>query len=194
VHLVLFCALWDEAPQAPLHLTGDIMTTRRATSVVSVAARLGRVAVLAVGLGTVACAGGPRPVTRGTYAERTDGFASTDEPDAGPAAIEFDNEATVHVDIYIVSAQYQWRLGRVVPGARALLRVPQSAIESTMGLVWLTVIPGSQMSAQAAWERGAVLAMPQPVAQLLSQRWTFRQSATAATQLQGTTVRPTFTR
>jgi hypothetical protein len=169
------------------------MTTQRATSVVSAAGRLERAAILVVGLGSAACAGGPRPVTQGMHAERAD-VVSRDESEERPTAIEFDNEATVHVDIYIVSAQYQWRLGRVTPGARALLRVPQSAIESTMGMVWLTVIPGSPASGQAGGEPGAVLSIAQPVLELLSQRWAFRQSATAATRLQATTVRPTFMR
>ena len=144
-------------------------------------------------LGAAACAGGPRPVTQGTHAEPT-GVASDDESEERPTAIEFDNEATVHVDVYVVSSQYQWRLGRVMPGARALMRVPQSAIESTLGMAWLTVIPGSPVSGEAAREPGAVLSIAQPVSELLSQRWAFRQSATATTRLQATTMRRTFSR
>jgi len=148
---------------------------------------------LAAVLGTAACAGGPHPVTQGTNTERTEGTASTAESEAPRATIEFDNEASVHIDVYIVTGQYQWRLGRVAAGARARLTVPQSAIESTMGFVRLTVIPGSQMSAQAARDPRAVQAIALPVSEVLSQRWTFRQSTTASLQLQGTSVGPTFT-
>ncbi len=125
--------------------------------------------------------------------EPTGGTATTAESEARPATIEFDNEATEHVDVYVVTGQYQWRLGRVAPGARARLRVPQSAIESTMGFVRLTVVPGSLMSSDAARDPRAVLAIAQPVSAVLSQRWTFRPSATASMQLQGTSVSPRFT-
>jgi hypothetical protein len=167
------------------------MTTRRATSGVSAAARLGLAAVLAAGAGGAACAGGPHPVTHWADMERTDGTGNTGESEAQPVTIEFDNEATVHVDVYLVTGQYQWRLRRVEPGTRALLRVPQSVIESTIGFVRLTVLPGSQISAEAALDPRAVVAIAQPVSELLSHRWTFRPSATASMQLQGTRVRST---
>ena len=170
------------------------MTTRRATLVVSAASRLGLATVLAVGLGAVACAGGSRPLTQGTIMERTEDVASSDESQARPTTIDFDNEATVHVDVYIVTGQSEWRLGRVVPGARVRLRVPQSAIESTMGIVRLTVIPGFQRSAQAARDPRAVLAIAQPMSELLSQRWIFRPWAMAAMQLQGMMLSRTVTR
>jgi hypothetical protein len=99
--------------------------------------------------------------------------------------MQFDNEATVSVDVYLVSGQFQWRLGRVPPGMRAMLRVPESAIESTMGVVRVAVIPGSQISAQAERDRRAVFAIAQPVSEVLSQRWTFRQPEAAGLQLEG---------
>jgi hypothetical protein len=99
--------------------------------------------------------------------------------------MRFDNEATVSVDVYLVSGQFQWRLGRVPPGMRAMLRVPESAIESKMGVVRVTVIPGSQISAQAERDRRAVFAIAQPVSEVLSQRWTFRQPEAAGLQLEG---------
>lgn len=157
------------------------MTTPRATPMVSAAAWLGRATVVAVALGAAACAGGPHSVTQAEY-------------ETPPATIQFDNEATVHVDVYVVTGQYQWKLGRVLPGARVVLRVPRSAIESTMGLVQLTVIPGSQMSGQAVRDPRAVPAIAQPMSELLSYRWAFRPAATVGMQLQGTRVSPRFTR
>jgi hypothetical protein len=151
----------------PLLLTEDMMTTRRVKSLVSMAP--GELPTLiAAALGLTASAGAPHP------------------PEPEPAAIRFDNEATVQVDVYLVSGQFQWRLGRVPPGMRAMLRVPESAIESTMGFVRVAVIPGSPMSAQADESPRAVFAIMQPVSEVLSQRWTFRQPAAAALQLEGT--------
>lgn len=145
------------------------MTTRRAKSLVSMAWSV-LATLFAAALGLTACAGGPRPL----------------EPQA--ATIRFDNEATVFVDVYLVGGQFQWRLGRVLPGMRTMLRVPESAIESTMGIVRVTVIPGSQISGQAERDPRAVFAIAQPVSEVLSQRWTFRQPAAAALQLEGTRV------
>jgi hypothetical protein len=166
VDSVEFCALWDEALKAPLLLTGDMMTTRRAKSLVSVP--WGVLATLfAAAFGLTACAG--RQLA----------------PEPQSATIRFDNEAMVSVDVYLVSAQFQWRLGRVSPGIRARLRVPESAIESTMGFVRIAVIPGSQIAAQAERDPRAVFTSAQPVSEVLSQRWTFRQPEAAALQLEG---------
>jgi hypothetical protein len=111
-------------------------------------------------------------------------------PEAQAATIRFDNEAMMYVDVYLVSGQFQWRLGRVSPGMRAMLRVPESAIESTMGFLRVAVIPGSQMSAQAERDPRAVFAIAQPVSEVLSQRWTFRQPEAAALQLEGRRLLP----
>jgi hypothetical protein len=121
----------------------------------------------AAALGLTACAGRPQ------------------RPEPEVATMQFRNDAMVSVDVYLVSAQFQWRLGRVPPGIRAVLRVPESAIESAMGVVRVAVIPGSQMSAQANRDPRVVFAIAQPVSAVLSQRWTFRQPAAAALQLEG---------
>jgi hypothetical protein len=121
----------------------------------------------AAALGLTACAGRPQ------------------RPEPEVATMQFRNDAMVSVDVYLVSAQFQWRLGRVPPGIRAVLRVPESAIESAMGVVRVAVIPGSQMSAQADRDPRVVFAIAQPVSAVLSQRWTFRQPAAAALQLEG---------
>ena len=148
-----------------------MVTTRCAKSLVSIAS--GVLATLfAAALGPTACAGGPHA------------------PEPEPVTIRFDNEATVYVDVYLVSGQFQWKLGRVPPGMRAMLRVPESAIESTMGLMRVAAIPGSLMSAQAERDPRAVFATAQAVSEVLSQRWTFRQPEAAALQLEGTRLAP----
>jgi hypothetical protein len=121
----------------------------------------------AAALGLTACAGRPQ------------------RPEPEIATMQFRNDAMVSVDVYLISAQFQWRLGRVPPGIRAVLRVPESAIDSAMGVVRVAVIPGSQMSAQADRDPRVVFAIAQPVSAVLSQRWTFRQPAAAALQLEG---------
>jgi hypothetical protein len=168
--------------------TGDIMRTRRHQSVVSVASALsiGLAALLVAALG--ACAGRQRPVTQTERAGRaeTTANATTDEPRSD--MLQFDNQATVWVDVYLAWAgrPLQWRLGRVLPGARAMLRVPESAIDPTLGFVQLTVIPGSQMSAEPWRDPRAVIAIAQPISTVLAQCWTFRQPAGLPLQLQST--------
>jgi hypothetical protein len=142
------------------------MTTRGVRSLVSAASIVSAMCGAAA-LGLTACAGRPQ------------------RPEPEIATMQFRNDAMVSVDVYLISAQFQWRLGRVPPGIRAVLRVPESAIDSAMGVVRVAVIPGSQMSAQADRDPRVVFAIAQPVSAVLSQRWTFRQPAAAALQLEG---------
>ena len=142
------------------------MTTRGVRWLVSAASIVSAMCGAAA-LGLTGCAGRPQ------------------RPEPEIATMQFRNDAMVSVDVYLISAQFQWRLGRVPPGIRAVLRVPESAIESAMGVVRVAVIPGSPMSAQADRDPRVVFAIAQPVSAVLSQRWTFRQPAAAALQLEG---------
>jgi hypothetical protein len=69
---------------------------------------------------------------------------------------------------------------------RATLRVPESVIDQTCGLIQVAVIPGSQTTAEAWLDPQAVIATAQPMSEVLSQRWTFRQPTGAPLQLQST--------
>lgn len=143
-------------------------------SVGSEVTRAGLTAALIAVLGVGACVGRPRsPANIGSPEPRSD-------------VLQFDNQATTYVDVYLAGGQLQWRLGRVPPGVRANLRVPESAVGWTTGFVQLVVIAGSQVSAEAARDPRAILAIPQPVSEVLSQRWTFRQPTGAGLQLQAT--------
>ena len=162
------------------------MRTRHDQSLVSIASASSGVAlaallVTAVGIG--GCAERPRPLTQAEYVESAESVASANE------TLQFDNQATVYADVYLVGGQLQWRLGRVPPGFRATLRVPESAIPWTMGFVQLAVIPGSQVSAEAGRDPRAIIAAAQRMSEVVSQRWTFRQAAGAALQLQATRLR-----
>ena len=164
---------------------GDTMRTRRNQSLVSAVLELpgARLAALLV---VGACAGWTHPVTQGEHTEAAESTASTMAAAPQTAMLQFDNQATVYVDVYLVGDQLQWRLGRVPPGFRAMLRVPESASPWALGLVQLAVIPGSQVSAEARRDPRAVIAVAQPMSEMLSQRWTFRQPVGKALQLQAT--------
>jgi hypothetical protein len=110
-----------------------------------------------------------------------DGAAAPDSR----VTIRFDNEADVPVDVYLVTGQLQWRLGRVAPGARTMLRVPEATLDPTAAFMRLIVLPGTTTSAQAARDPRAVFAIDQPVREIVSQRWTFRNPRPAAGQLLG---------
>jgi hypothetical protein len=111
-------------------------------------------------------------------------YRVADAPRAAIAdVLQFDNQATMYVDVYLVADQIQWRLGRIPAGMRTTVRVPDDAIDWTTGFVKLTVIPGSQFSAEAWRDPRAVAGIAQPVSAVLSQRWTFRVPAGAGMQL-----------
>ena len=158
---------------------GDTVLTRHTQSMVSVASGV-RGLALAASLVVTACAGWQHPLAPTAPAEST--TAADDERRA--TRLQFDNEATVYVDVYLVGNPIQWRLGRVPAGMRAMLTVPESAVDWTTGFVQLAVIPGSHVSPEASRDPRAIMAIAQPVSEVLSQLWTFRQPAGAALQLQ----------
>jgi hypothetical protein len=135
------------------------MTTPRVRSLVSFAAAL----TLTVSLG--ACAGPSRlaqesPVPVG----------------GSPLAVRFDNGARDYVHVYLVGDKREWLLGRVEPGARATLRIPDDALAGNPGSMRLAVLAGGRMSLRVAGETRAAMTLAQPASAILSQRWTFSQS------------------
>ena len=148
------------------------MLTQHTQLVVSVASRARSLAL--AGLLVVSACAGPR-YSLGQMRH-----------DVSAGNLQFDNLATMYVDVYLAAGQIQWRLGRVLPGMRATLTVPESAVDWPTGLMQLVAIPGSLMSAEAWRDARAVPAAAQPLSEVLSHRWTFRQPAGAALQLQAT--------
>jgi len=125
-----------------------------------------------------ACAGGPSP-----------------DPWDGPAApteqslmLRFDNAAETHVDVYLITQQRQVRLGRVAPGARAMLRIPLAALTTSSGFVRLAVLPDAPLTVDPAHYSQATFTVVQPAADLLSQRWTFLKTPLASAELRGAPV------
>ena len=99
-----------------------------------------------------------------------------------PIIVRFDNEARDYVHVYLVAARQEWLLGRVAPGARATLRIPEAALAEDAGLLSLAVIEGQRVTQRAAREVGAATTIAQLPAEMFSQRWTF-STLTATGQL-----------
>jgi hypothetical protein len=148
-----------------------------------------RFAVLLVtGLGVAACAGRQHATAQTERVESAEHTENAMNGERRTDVLQFENQATEYVDVYLASrsGQLQWRLGRVPPGFRAELRVPKSAIDGASGFVELAVIAGSPLSADVWRDPRAVTAIAQPISQVLSQRWTFRQPASLPLQLEAT--------
>ena len=92
-----------------------------------------------------------------------------------PATIRFDNGAREHVHVYLVGEQREWLLGRIEPGARAVLRIPEASLAGNPAFVRLAVLAGGRQTAAAARDPRAAFTIPQPAATLLTQRWAFAQ-------------------
>ena len=138
------------------------MTTPPIRSLVSLAAAL----TVTLALGGCASAP-PRPVS--------DASAPADEP----PAIRFDNDARDYVHVYLIGDRREWLLGRVVPGGRANLRIPEEALAEDAGPMRLAVLVGERVTFRAAGTARAASALPQPAAVILSRRWTFSPNASS---------------
>jgi len=136
------------------------MTTPRMHSVVSLVAAL----TVAVTLG--ACATAPAHIA-------TDAVAASDQ---APRAIRFDNTGREFVHVYLVGQEREWLLGRVEPGARKSLHVPEEAIGDDSGTMQLAVIVGERVTLGARRASRTILTIAQPESSLVSQRWTFSQT------------------
>jgi len=134
------------------------MTTIRSRSLVSLAAAL----TLTLALG--GCAGNP---TRSALNDPAPAAARA-------ATIRFDNEARQYVHVYLVGQNREWLLGRVEPGAKATLRIPEEAMADGWTMQ-LAVLAGQRVTMRVAAQPGAQVSIAQPAALLLAQRWTFTQ-------------------
>jgi hypothetical protein len=136
------------------------MTTPRTRSLVSLAAALAL--TLAVG----GCAGTPHRLV-------------ADAPipaDAPASTLQFDNDSRDYVDVYLVSDRREWRLARVAAGASARLRVPEEALAEDAGKMRLAVLPAQRVTLRPSSDLRAASALARPIADIVSQRWTFSQS------------------
>jgi hypothetical protein len=136
------------------------MPTPRFRSQVSLAA------ALTFSLALAGCAGSPSRVasqgpTPAEQASRT---------------VRFDNEARDHVHVYLVGEKREWLLGRVEPGARATLRIPEDALAGDPRSMQLVVLTGERMTLRAAGAARAATSIQQPATAILSQRWSFSRT------------------
>ena len=145
------------------------MTTLRTCTIVSLAV------TMTVALG--ACAGGrSRPSLGNEGPSIIEGTLLT---------IRFDNRAREYVHVYLVGEQRQWLLGRVEPGARAVLRVPEESLVEGAGLMRLAVLTGARLTLQAARDPRATFTIAQPAATMLSQQWAFSQGQLTSFRIGG---------
>jgi hypothetical protein len=133
------------------------MTTSRTRALVSLAATM----VLITTLG--ACAGAPP--------RQALGWGPTED---GSRAIRFDNDGRDYVHIYLVGERREWLLGRVEPGAIAVLRIPADALAEP-GLMRLAVITGGRPTVAAGRDARAQLTIALPASHILSRKWWFAQ-------------------
>ncbi len=102
-----------------------------------------------------------------------------------PAVVRFDNDAESPVDVYLVSERSEWRLGRVAPGARVMLRVPEAALAGKPAFLRLVTLADAPLSIDPASDPRATLSVAQPLPELLSQEWRFSLRQPASPQLLG---------
>jgi hypothetical protein len=105
---------------------------------------------------------------------------ASDDPAAAVAAavsptIAFDNDAREHVQVYLVSDKRQWYLGRVEPGARRTLRVPDEAALTSPQRLQLAVMVGQPITPHVSGDPRAMFTISQPAAGLFSQDWSIAQ-------------------
>jgi hypothetical protein len=120
-------------------------------------------------LAPVACLRVPPPVGQDASAPRP--------------AFRFDNSAQTWVDVYLVSEVREWRLGRVGPGAKTDLRLPDDALSGEQSFMRLAVIVGGPWSMRAARDPRSIFTMAQPASELAAQRWSFVQQSGEPAQL-----------
>ncbi len=136
------------------------MTTPRIRSVVSLTAAL----TMAVTLGACATA---------TPRFASDVSASADE---GPRSVRFDNTGREFVHVYLIGQEREWLLGRVEPGARKTMRIPDEALADDTGMMQLVIIVGERVTLGARQASRTIRTVVQPRSSLLEQRWTFSQT------------------
>ena len=137
------------------------MTTSRMHSLVSLAAAL----AITLTVGACTSASGRAPLALDAAAP-ADGL---------PLTVRFDNDARDYVHVYLVGEKREWLLGRVEPGARVTLRIPDAAFEEGAS-IQLAVAVAGHVSLRAARAAPAAITILQPTNAILSQRWTYSQT------------------
>lgn len=120
----------------------------------------------------------------GACAPATTNLAARPSPaEAAPAFIRFDNDAREHVHVYLAGERREWLLGRVEPGANALLRIPAASLADGSGLVRIVVLTGQTATLRAVRDPRASVTLAQPASDVLLQHWRFTQGALTSLRL-----------
>ena len=106
-------------------------------------------------------------------------YAGLDGPiplqEASVHTVRFDNTANEHAHVYLVTEERQWLLGRVEPGARATLRIPDAALAASPSRLQLAVLTGDRITPQVTRDPRATFTIAQPASALVSHQWTLTQ-------------------
>jgi hypothetical protein len=159
----------ERGAERALHPTEDDMTTPRTRVIVS--AVVSAIVSTIVTSVLAACGGGRASLASDDPAASVaDAVATAVSP-----VIAFDNDARQHVQVYLVSEYRQWYLGRVEPGARRRLRVPDEAVATSPQRLQLAIMVGLPISPDVSGDARALFTIAQPAAHLFSQDWSVAQ-------------------
>ena len=88
-------------------------------------------------------------------------------------AVHFANQSRERVDVYLVTPEREWHLGRVESLQARWLALPGEWLSAAAGTARLAVIPAAAISLRPSRERGVVISILQPVGDLLGQQWMY---------------------
>ena len=103
--------------------------------------------------------------------------------------LRFDNDSPEFVQVYVIDDRRQWLLGKVAPGAIAMLRVPQSSLRGAAGPIRLAVIPGARLTLEAARDPGATFTLPLSASSMMGNQWKFAQGQLTPKWIPGAPLR-----
>jgi hypothetical protein len=112
----------------------------------------------------------------GCAGARANGSAEPAPATAAARVIQFDNQAQDYVNVYLVGIRGQWLLGRVVPGARVMLRVPEEVMDDESRSFWLAAKAGTRVTGRVDDDPRATTTLPEHMQDMIAQRWTFTGS------------------
>jgi hypothetical protein len=104
--------------------------------------------------------------------------------------IQVDNDSRDPIDVYLVAETREWFVGRVAPGVKTWLPVPERALSSSPGMVRLVALPNAPRSMSARRDPRAIVSLSQPATALIDQRWAFTQGQFVARQADPFARRP----
>jgi hypothetical protein len=91
------------------------------------------------------------------------------------SAIEVDNQSRDRIDVYVITQEREWHLGRLAPGAKARLAMRDRAETGAIGMIQLAIIASASRSLRPSRDARAIVSLKQPTTEVLGQRWVFAE-------------------